>query len=248
MEFNISTFILEIINFIVLVWILKRLLFKPVKAMIEKRHEAIQSQIAKANQVMADAKVLKAQSEQQISNWQNERANKLKELEAEMAKKHVQIDKELEQYKEAEINKVNARIQRELSSQQQNLINQANAKARQFSRGFLSRLASQKLDELLLDILIEDLNLIEASQKQSIAVSMDTDKTIHVASAHPLEPIGRRRLEDALINLFQSHQKLEFEVNESLMSGLLLEIGSYQIKANIRDELKVFFNHEIEQG
>ena len=43
MELSWSTFFLEIINFLVLVWILKRFLYKPVMDVIARRREGIEA-------------------------------------------------------------------------------------------------------------------------------------------------------------------------------------------------------------
>ena len=41
MELSGSTFVLEIINFLILVWILKRFLYKPVLGVIAKRRKSM---------------------------------------------------------------------------------------------------------------------------------------------------------------------------------------------------------------
>ena len=48
MELTWSTFILEIINFLILVWILKRFLYKPVMDAIAKRRASIEQSMQDA--------------------------------------------------------------------------------------------------------------------------------------------------------------------------------------------------------
>ena len=48
MEFNLSTFILEIINFLILIWILQRLFYKPLLEVIAKRKQFIDQSLADA--------------------------------------------------------------------------------------------------------------------------------------------------------------------------------------------------------
>ena len=55
MEFNLSTFILEIINFLILIWILQRLFYKPLLEIIAKRKQFI-------DQSLADAKTMQQQA------------------------------------------------------------------------------------------------------------------------------------------------------------------------------------------
>ena len=46
MQLDWSTFILEILNFLILVWILKRFLYKPILTMIAERKAAIEQTLA----------------------------------------------------------------------------------------------------------------------------------------------------------------------------------------------------------
>ena len=64
MEFNLSTFILEIFNFLILIWILQRLFYKPLLETIAKRKQFI-------DQSLADAKTMQQQAEEQRSLYEN---------------------------------------------------------------------------------------------------------------------------------------------------------------------------------
>jgi F-type H+-transporting ATPase subunit b len=72
-ELNWSTFILEIINFLVLVWILKRFLYKPVLAIIARRREGIEKAMADANDLNTQAHDLQQQYENRLSDWEGEK-------------------------------------------------------------------------------------------------------------------------------------------------------------------------------
>ena len=61
MELNLSTFLLEIVNFLVLVWILKRFLYKPVMGVIERRKVGIEQTLAQAEDKTREATALREQ-------------------------------------------------------------------------------------------------------------------------------------------------------------------------------------------
>lgn len=69
MEFNWTTFFLEIINFLVLIWILKRLLYQPIKKVILARKEAVQKTLDAANQAKKEATDLQAKYEDRSKEW-----------------------------------------------------------------------------------------------------------------------------------------------------------------------------------
>ena len=73
MELNWSTFILEILNFLVLVWIMKRFFYKPLLRIIAERRDAIESQSAEALRLNEESVSLKEQYENRLSDWKQER-------------------------------------------------------------------------------------------------------------------------------------------------------------------------------
>ncbi|WP_256201370.1 ATP synthase F0 subunit B [Thermoanaerobacter thermocopriae] len=85
--FNIWTFIFTIINILVLYYILKRLLFKPVTQFLEDRENKIKSSLEEAEREKQEAYNLKAKYEEILQNADNEkkaiieRAQKLRKKE-----------------------------------------------------------------------------------------------------------------------------------------------------------------------
>ncbi len=85
MEFDWTTFILEIINFLILVWILKRFLYRPVLDVIDRRRAGIEKTLADAQHTEAEANRVKQQNEQQLADWEEEKKSAQTQLMAELA-------------------------------------------------------------------------------------------------------------------------------------------------------------------
>ncbi|MGB5440311.1 MAG: ATPase, partial [Gammaproteobacteria bacterium] len=101
MELNWSTFVLEILNFLVLVWILKHFLYKPVLDVIARRRAGIEKIHAEAEALHKDAEGLKQQYEGRLADWEQERRQLREtlasELDAERAGKLAELQTTLEQ-------------------------------------------------------------------------------------------------------------------------------------------------------
>ena len=70
MEVDWTTFALEIINFLILVWILKRFFYHPVLDVIARRRAGIEKEMADAKAVEEKARVLEQQYENRlVSMW-----------------------------------------------------------------------------------------------------------------------------------------------------------------------------------
>ena len=101
MEMSWSTFILEIFNFLILVWILKHFLYKPVLGVIERRQSGIRQTLADAEAMRAEAQELQERNEGRLAEWDLERQQAREalasELEDERARKMAKLEADIEQ-------------------------------------------------------------------------------------------------------------------------------------------------------
>jgi F-type H+-transporting ATPase subunit b len=99
-ELDWSTFLLEIVNVLVLVWLLKRFLFRPVMKVIEDRKAAIAKTLADATRVQTEAESARERYEQRLVTWNDEQAKSRVQLQEELAaerqRRLAALQKELE--------------------------------------------------------------------------------------------------------------------------------------------------------
>ena len=72
MELDWTTFVLELFNFVVLIWILKRFLYQPVLDVIERRRLNIENTLAEADNRQREANALREQYEQRLADWEQD--------------------------------------------------------------------------------------------------------------------------------------------------------------------------------
>lgn len=80
MKFDLTTFLFQIINFIVLLFILKRLLYKPVREVIEKRRAMIEKTVQDAAKTKQDALDLREKYQKEMAGLKNLRDQTLERL------------------------------------------------------------------------------------------------------------------------------------------------------------------------
>ena len=101
MEFDWSTFILEIINFLILIWILKHFLYKPVLKIIAQRKAGIQKELDNAQTMRNESLLLQQQYENRLQEWQQEkqqlRHKMHEEITAERERLMQELNRSLEQ-------------------------------------------------------------------------------------------------------------------------------------------------------
>ena len=67
MQFDWTTFVLEVLNFLVLLWILKRFLYQPVLEVLDARQARIKAEMAQAEKLQDDAAALGKQYAERLA-------------------------------------------------------------------------------------------------------------------------------------------------------------------------------------
>jgi F-type H+-transporting ATPase subunit b len=240
-ELDWSTFVLEIINFLILVWILKRFLYKPVLEAIARRKETIGKSLTAAQARHDDAQALEEQYRNRLGDWEQEkakmRAAMLDEIEAERARRMDELQAALER----ERNKNQAIEARYRKDWQSKVEDEAMVQSAQFAARLLARAASPELEERLIALAREDLARLPEAQLQSLRAACREDAfKVTVASAFPLDENQRDAVGQAIEAVTGRDGGLEFVRDERLLAGLRISIGPWILRANLQDELKLF--------
>ena len=241
MEFNLSTFILEIINFLILIWILQRLFYKPLLEVIAKRKQFI-------DQSLADAKAMQQQAEEQRSLYENRQKLWEQEKQAALAALHQQIDAErrvqmakLDTDLEQERQKVNVTLQRQQQELQRQAEKQALQNGARFAGMLLKQSASPELEARLFNLLLDHLKTLPEACTLCLQM-MGTKKSvpIKITSAYPLTDELRLQLEQKLGSLISSPINFQYHQDAELIAGIRMDIGAWVLNANLQHELMGF--------
>ena len=238
MEFNLSTFILEIINFLILIWILQRLFYKPLLEVIAKRKQFI-------DQSLADAKAMQQQAEEQRSLYENRQKLWEQEKQAALAALHQQIDAErrvqmakLDTDLEQERQKVNVTLQRQQQELQRQAEKQALQNGARFAGMLLKQSASPELEARLFNLLLDHLKTLPEACTLCLQM-MGTKKSvpIKITSAYELTTEQRLQLEQKLGSLITSPINFQYHQDAALIAGVRMDIGAWVLNANLQHEL-----------
>ena len=241
MELNWSTFLLEIINFLVLVWILKRFLYRPILSILGKRRQNIQQSLSEATERHAQAIELEQQYKQRLDDWSLEKQQLMQalqqEIQAERTQKLEQLNSELTHEREKTI-VVEQRRQVEKLAQYQHTAHQQGAR---FASRLLSAVASRELESRLFELFITTFDELNKERKETLHNACEnSSKTMTVTSAFGLSSSQQQQLEKKLKVLCNRPVKIEYEIDPQLLAGLRLLIGSSVLGINLQDELNEF--------
>ena len=241
MELNWSTVVLEIINFLILVWILKRFLYQPVLDVIARRRAGIEKTLAEAEARHTEAAKLQELYEGRLSDWDRERQQArealARELETERTRKLAELHTVLEQ-EEEKVRVAGVRRQADSLRKQEET---ALLHATRFATQLLQQACGPELETRLIGLAITGLAQLPAERITDLRNSYGKPpEAIRVTTAFPLAEAQRRQLEQALAEIAGKDLPQHFEQDSKLLAGVRISIGAWVIGANIQDELKGF--------
>lgn len=241
MQLDPLTFGFEILNFLVLLWLLHRFLYKPIRAAIALRQTTLEDALIAAQTREQSAKQKELEIDQLKANWATEKASQEKALQVQLSEEK---DKALDKIRQAAaIEKV--RLQTLLAQEQADHSKQARItqieNAFHLVDTFLKRLSGLDLDKALVTLFSEDLLTLSDLSKQQICDALEKQKgQLMLESAHTLGDSAIAKVTLALNTLWQKNITLTTQLDSSLISGIRVSIGALVLHANLGDELRFF--------
>ena len=246
MQIDLTTFILELINFVVLVWILNHFLYKPVRGIMARRRAKIEKMIQEAEAQKAEAELLREQHESRIRNWEREQAAAHAALTKELAEARENGLDDVRQAIEKERQRLQVAEARKQADRQREIEKRALAQAVAFAAKFLQRLAGPELDIKLAEVLMQDIETWPAGKIETLAKAVaEREGEITVTSASALIPSVQQSLKKKLSVKLGQKCKMNFLVDDTLITGLCLTVGPWVLQANAKDELAFFAGNPV---
>lgn len=234
------TFIFEIVNFLVLLWLLKRFLYKPVQQAINQRQQqaaaALNAALAR-EQAAAEALATHTQA---LQDWQHAKQHRENALHAELAEQRDKTLLSIQAAAQAEKQRLQSLAVQDQARQALAMRQQAATLALQMSRHFLQRCAGHELDDLFVKLFLEDLSRVPGAQKEQLRQAVKGSGSVQLSSARPLSSAQQSTLQNALQEFLAAPLVCHFGIRADLISGLRIEIGAQVLHANLADELAFF--------
>lgn len=244
MEINWFTVIAQIVNFLILVWLLKRFLYRPVLRAIEDREKKIAAQLGEAS-----AKKLSAQEEHDMFQRKNEafekdRATKMNQVLEEANSEKQRLFKEVRN----ESNALRLKYEESLKQQERQMTNTLKRKTKNevfaIAGKTLSDLANANLEEQAVNVLITKIKGLDGEDKAKLKNAFDhNDLTITIKSAFELSSSSKSELEKAIEGITGRHNNFRYVLDQELISGIEIDTKSYQLSWNIESYLEALKNN-----
>ena len=221
MKFNIWTFLFQVINFVVLLFILKKLLYKPVKEIMEKRRGLIEKTIGDAERTKKEALELKEQQQQEVNRLKALQPQMIENVKKEAAEERKKLLMEAKEEAAKMIEKEKSLFEIEKKKSENALRDNIIESVSVFASNLMKDISDEDLNKSVYRKVLRELERISPNMK---AIE-DGSPSIDLVSAYPLEEEELMQLEKILEQHLSKKLTINTNVDRSLIAGLKIKLN-----------------------
>jgi F-type H+-transporting ATPase subunit b len=238
MTFNLWTFVLQMINFLALAYILRRLLYRPLHEAIDRRREAVRQAQADADKARAEADEIKRQLEEKLSQLDRQRQDVLSQAyeQAQVERKKILDEAQMTAQRRQE--EVRRLLEREREEMLRKLSGEASGHALSLAGRLLQQSADSTLNAQLAKRLIETLDNLPEDQREQLRYDLRIEDQAWLETATPQDDETLKRLTEAVAAIAGKELALRAQTNPALIGGVRLRIGGHLWDASIAGQLE----------
>ena len=228
----------QVINFLILAWLLKRFLYKPILRAIDAREQRISSALADADAKSAEAEKERDEFRQKNATFDQQRAALLSKATDEAARARQRL---LDEARQA-ADDLSAKRMQALTNDAHSL-NQAISRRTQqevfaIARKALADLATTSLEERMGEVFTRRLREMDGEAKEGFAKALKTaSEPALVRSAFDLPADQRAAIQNSLSETFSAEIRVKFETAPDLIGGIELSANGQKLAWSIVDYL-----------
>lgn len=228
----------QTLNFLILVWLMKRFLYKPILDAIDAREKRIALALADAAAKQAEAQKERDEFQKKNEDFDRQRNDLLGKVRDEIKTERQRLLDEAQQAADA----LRVKRQDALASEMQNVHQDIARRSREevfaIAQKVLTDLAGTTLEERMGEVFTRRLRELDAEAKAGLAKALNTSSgSVQVRSAFELPPAQRAAMQRALNETFASDIQIRFDTTPDVISGIELTANGWKLAWNIADFL-----------
>ncbi len=244
MLINWFTVIAQIINFLILAFLLQHFLYKPIMQAIKERQAMIDAQ-------WEDAKTAQSEAQREADTYRQQQQELQQKEAAMMAQMRTKTEEEHQQLlikARREVEEIQAKWRETLVQEQNDFLSSLHQQiAKQtniIARHALQDLANVDLEQQMIASFCHRLQKIDENQRQIMTQSqLNSHQPIVIKSSFEISSESRQQITKALKNKIFSHNPLEFHTSPDLLCGIEVRLAEYVISWNLDDYLQTLESH-----
>jgi F-type H+-transporting ATPase subunit b len=230
----------QTLNFAVLVWLMKRFLYKPILDAIDARETKIAAELADADAKKAEAKKERDEFESKNNEFDQQRATLLSKATDDAKAEHTRLLDEARKAADAMNVKRQEMLKNEFKNLHESIYRSTQREVFSIARKALTDLAESSLEERMTDVFIRRLQSLDAPAKTELAAALKAvTSTPLLRSAFALPTAQRETIQQVLKQNFSTDIAIQFDTVPDLIGGIELSVSGKKVSWNIANYLAV---------
>lgn len=232
------TVVAQAVNFLILVWLLKRFLYEPILKALDAREHRIASELANADSKQTEAIAERKEYMRKNEEFDRQRAAMLSKAMEEATVERQRLFDEV--HKEVEVlrTKLHDRLSSEFRNMHEEFAQRTQVEVFAIVRQALNDLANESLEEHIIAVFLQRIRSLNSDEKARLGAIFNSPfQTLQVRSAFELESAQRTEIENTIKEALATTASVRFEIEPNLINGLELVIQGQKVAWSITDYL-----------
>ncbi len=227
----------QIVNFLVLVWLLKIFLYKPILKLITDRQNEIAKNLNDAERTKKQAEEDSLLYQNKINEFDQQKAERIKKLNEEIKQLQDRLRADAKQDIEAQKTKWLLHLNDEKEEVFRDLSQRIQTELFSIMRKALTDLADADIQERLVTVFLQHLQKLPQKDKDDLLAGLPASPTLQIRIATDVTGNMRSKIQAALQDVFKREFDIHFVVVPELIGGIELLANGQKISWNIADYL-----------
>lgn len=240
MQLDWFTLVAQIVNFLILVFLLQLFLYRPIVKAMDAREEKIAARLAEAEQKRQEADEQFDTYRQKLQEYERQREKRLHELGEEIEERRSEMLTEIREEMEA----LEKEWREDLAREHKSFLESIRITlGQEFGRALgqlMAELADASLEQQMIQVFSERLNEISEKQRMEMQESLErAEGSVTIRSGFDMTEEARRLLSQHVHNNLFPDQKFEarYEISDDLIAGVELQVDGRKLTWTVQEFL-----------
>lgn len=240
MQIDWFTFVAQIINFLILIALLQRFLYKPVIKAMDEREQKITAELEEARLKKIEAEKKEQKLNKELQNLESQKSEMLDEAQKEVNER----EKEWMQKLRDEVTDTRKRWVETIESEKESFIKELKKETGNkiiiLVDDILRDLSERNIEQQMADFFIEQLHQLDETYQAQLqkTIKQQSDNQAQVISSFELTEGQKQQITDLLNQASGTELEYIFNTSSDLGFGLQAKIGGWRLGWNLENYLE----------
>jgi len=232
------TVIAQMINFLILVWLMKRFLYRPILNALDAREQRIAAQRIEAEAREAQAEAARLEFQGKTNAFEQQRVALFSRIEAEAEAERQRLREEARREADGLRQTLHDMLNSDFGKMHEELARKVGAEVLAIARKVLADLAGTELEAHMVEEFIRRLRRLDNDARSRMAATKrSSERFVLIRSAFKLAQPQRAAIEGAVRETIAAGIPLRFETLPDLLGGIELVMQGEKLSWSIADYL-----------